>query len=797
MSKAALNSELFVIPRPFGLYRDNRIDRGAIADLVRAMVRSRRGVSRISVCEWILGFVEAKDIAFGKEAVEGVIDLLCDAHDIGSGTIREEPVLFALPERRIAMPSGQIIGLGDHGQMADRERDRLFPSVSGPATSNLIDVFETWDDLPEPSRLPFLAASGNWTAAAAIPPALRRALSLCGSFDPESGSWSIGEENANFLNDWFGTKLPETEKYTEAAAEAGPDAGQFLVSAAPADSRLTVEAGPGAGKTHTACERVARLIEGGLASSKIVLLSFTRIAVAEIRARITDRLSHTANGAGVQVHTFDSFASKLLAAATSRGAGSYEANIRSATQLLRSGDPLVTNIIDPLEHIIIDEAQDLVGLRREFCTALIDLAHPSCGITIFGDFAQAIYGYRSQGSEDDTLLNTVTHRPDFKEVRLEHDHRTRTDALRTLFTSARDVLRSDRKGSRERFFEVRTLIETASSETGISNFQTHPSTTRGLILTRYKANLLEAAEALRVQGRDFRIRLPDRPLRIEPWIGASLGGLDSSTRISRGTFEQLYNALVPKPPRDWQDCWEILVDLDGSDRDDIVVGHVAESLEDPPLELVSDHEGSFGPLLSTIHGIKGHQAERVLLLLTAERRKDNVNWGEEARILYVGATRASHELRTGWVPRANFYTKGKPERHWRPRSEYRELEIGLEGDILGWSDFKRAGHVASAQATIAAIWRAADSAAKADAIPDAEGALLVHTTGGGLPLGQLSPQFAEILRSISQKEPDSDLPRLSGISIVGATTVVVPGRTADPPTLALMPLLGGFAKVPR
>lgn len=39
--------------------------------------------------------------------------------------------------------------------------------------------------------------------------------------------------------------------------------------------------------------------------------------------------------------------------------------------------------------------------------------------------------------------------------------------------------------------------------------------------------------------------------------------------------------------------------------------------------------------------------------------------------------------------------------------------------------------------------------------------------------------------------------RISGFSVVGATTVAVPGRTGNAPSIGLMPLLGGFAQVPR
>lgn len=562
---------------------------------------------------------------------------------------------------------------------------------------------------------------------------------------------------------------------------------------------MAVEAGPGSGKTHVACERVIGLVQAeGLVPSRILLLSFTRIAVAELRARIAARLADAPHAAALQIRTFDSFAARLLSASGHGSSGGFDANVRAATQLLRSGDPLVADAVGQLEHVIIDEAQDLVGDRKALCEALVDLLHTDCGVTVFGDFAQAIYGYQRRDKTGATFLTEIGTRAGFVSDRLEHDHRTKTEALRTMFRTARETLRADTGGSRETYFNVRGQIQAAALEKDITAFSTHPSTTRGLILTRSRRALFTAAEALRAEGRRFRLRLPDRPMKIEPWIGATLGGIRAWERISRQAFCELHEALYPAEPRAAEDCWEALLDLDGSGSDTIVAGHIADALENPPLELLSDHQGSGGPLLSTIHAIKGREDQRVMLLLTRAPYRDKVDWGEEARTLYVGATRASTELRTGWVNQGKFYKSGKPERYWAPHADHRAIEVGLEGDLIDWRDFLQTGQVADPQETISAIWRAAAVEAPAEAVLHAGGRLVLRWVGEGLSLGCLSPRFAELLQLIRQTEPDAPLPeRISGFSIVGATTVVVPGNAGEASTLALVPLLGGFARVPR
>ena len=767
----------------------------AIADLVRRMVHARRGLSRTEVVSWVSQFVDAPDSVEAAARIGGVIDTLCELKDIGYGTMRGEPVLVALPERRIALPDGTIVVLGDHGTSVGTGCERLFPEVAGGATESLVEVLASFDEPVSLSGHRALEPIGRWTGNDPMPAALRRALSLSGAFDPLDQNWSMSEENASFLNEWFSLKTPDPSSQV-----AEPDEGQMRVAHAPAGSRMVVEAGPGSGKTHVACERVISLVQDeGLAPSRILLLSFTRIAVAEIRDRIGRRLHDMPNAAALQIRTFDSFAARLLAASGLYAAGGHDASIRAATRLMRSDNPLVADAIGLLEHVVIDEAQDLVGDRKEMCEALLALLDPSCGITVFGDFAQSIYGYQHRGAEGSTLLAEIAKHADFTCDQLECDHRTRTKGLKEMFRSVRETLKDDPVGSRDGYFRIREQISTAAVENDVTEFAVHPSTTGGLILTRSRRGLFTAAEHMRAVGRSFRLRLPDRPPRVEAWIGALLGGLPSATRMSQNDFRSIFEALSPAPWRKLDECWEIMLDLDASGRKDISVGNIAEGLADPPLELLSDHEGSSGPLLSTIHAIKGREAERVMLLLARAPYGDQVNWAEEARTLYVGATRASTELRTGWINPRKFYTTGEPERFWAARPDHRLMEIGLEGDLVDWAEFVRSSHVVNEANLISSIWRAANEEPRAAAYPDADGRLVLRIGGhDGTAIGFLSDSFVDLMQSLCMAEPESALPEVvAGIPVVGATTVVVPGRPGEAPSLALMPLLGGFASIPR
>jgi DNA helicase II / ATP-dependent DNA helicase PcrA len=79
------------------------------------------------------------------------------------------------------------------------------------------------------------------------------------------------------------------------------------------DGNAYVAAGPGTGKTHLLVGRYLHLLDCGIARERIIVLTFSRRAADELRARIVAALAD--NGlptVGVEVRTFHGFASRLL-----------------------------------------------------------------------------------------------------------------------------------------------------------------------------------------------------------------------------------------------------------------------------------------------------------------------------------------------------------------------------------------------------------------------------------------------------------------------------------------------------
>lgn len=463
---------------------------------------------------------------------------------------------------------------------------------------------------------------------------------------------------------------------------------QGAVISAPADARLIVDAGPGTGKTFVACSRVASLINEGTSASRILLVSFTRTAIREIRNRLESYLSEPSDAASVRIATLDSHAWAIHSGYSSDAklTGSFDANIEATLQKVLK-DELVQDDLRRIRHLVVDEAQDIVGLRAELLLAIIDRLHESCGVTVFADPAQAIYGFTEDQSRPETgavFLAGLKERG-FEAHELLKVHRTSDPRLLELFTQTRRIVLDDESDAQDRDSRVRGDIERLASErlgnTQELDLKGLPEGT--LVLARQRYDVLDISG--KNAGVPHRLRMSGLPHRILPWL-ATLFWDYTGRRITHEAFSQLWAERIDASSNkgaDAQTAWQLLVEAAGDTANLVDLHRLREVLgrSAPPALFTSPEYGDEGPIVGTIHASKGREAESVCLYLPpVAEPEEGDDPDEEIRVLYVGATRARSRLLVG---NSEASQSGKADgRAWkRLKGDKLLIEIGRISDL--------------------------------------------------------------------------------------------------------------------
>jgi UvrD-like helicase family protein len=446
----------------------------------------------------------------------------------------------------------------------------------------------------------------------------------------------------------------------------------------PSTSRLIVDAGPGTGKTHAACARVAAMVNGGIPPTRVCLVSFTRTAVVEMRNRIARALSDPADAASVRIITLDAYAWAVQSGFSleARLTGSFDDNINEAHRLIRD-DPDVRDDVARIEHFIVDEAQDIVGPRAELVLAIIDALDPQSGVSVFADKAQAIYAFSENGSGASgiKLLEALISRG-FKQLRLTQVHRTADPSLLGIFTHLRRDILDGCHSDLEQYVreEIQRLAHEDVGEVSRLNLAELPDD--ALVLMRNRMDVLNASS--RAGLLHHRLRLSGLPLCIRPWVAQMLWDF-SQRRISRDEFERRWIDRHMQAPMECAEAWRRCVEVAGESHliVDLYRLRAVLARSNPPMLFCSPEFGTAGPILGTIHASKGREAPTVYLYLQERAASDET--GEESRVMFVGATRPRERLLVGstGVPHGG-QTNG---RAWRRTASGVQIEIGRPLDL--------------------------------------------------------------------------------------------------------------------
>ncbi len=632
----------------------------------------------------------------------------------------------------------------------------------------------------------------DWPEQLGMPERLLAILTLLSTPEDDSlNRWSFGEASAETFSEWLGIPTPHGMPVPE-------DRAQAEVIEAPIDARLLIAAAPGSGKTWTACSRIAKLIGGGAVPARILVVSFTRAAVAEIRNRIAGFLEHPDDAFAINIQTLDS-----LAWALNSGAGTasdltsadFEAGIRGALKLLEADEDWLLDELERYQHVVIDEAQDLTGDRRSMVLALLKCLRKDCGISVFHDPAQSIYHFvEGEKAGIESGLNAIE--PAFRTVELFRNYRCKSQKLLDLFAEGRRLLDSDEMQPIEIFERIRNEIETAA-EPATSQ---HGRTVGGdaFHLFRWRGQLTSAINQSLRAGQPVRTRLPHHRTLIQPWISAALQSAIGES-ISEKEFLEAYTSLQPFPGRPSQQAWATLRRVSGDERGGVDLVRLAEMMRSsaPVAELaIADIGPRSAPLLSTIHAAKGREAEVVVLSLAGTTRAEEAEKIlEEARVLYVGATRASKELRIGAYPKGMKTLRGVRKRNWRALTATANpaayVEIGLPDDVEAQASDKGAQDLADINFH---LWRRSEKIGRAVlTLRSGRYRISLDQDSGKIPVGWLSAAFTSDLRMIGKELTGKDVSpsiRIEGVFVIGSSSVVSQDASKSP-RFSLAPILAG------
>ena len=633
--------------------------------------------------------------------------------------------------------------------------------------------------------------------------------------------------------------LPETSIPPQAAAAAHgrtPDPEQDRVTEAPVSDRILVVAGPGTGKTDVAARRLAQLIRSSTPPGRILVLSFSRSAVRNLTRRlqamdvgdsmVIEELRH------VSVRTFDSWAFRILRQAghapvdlLRRG---HDENIALLASLLEGpGREALRPFTGERTHIIVDEFQDLPGVRGRMVLALLDLLAPpdaaGAGFTVLGDPAQAIYTFAARSGEDRGAVAVdcweilrSRYSAALGEVTLPRNHRATPEVAR-FGAGLRAIIGRRLSASRKLELVRERIGELPEAPGTLGTDWEAPAAGTTAILTRTNGEAIRVAQRLSGDGDgppalSFSLRTAGRTAPPPAWIAGLLGPARSPS-VTRSQFDRIHAhcrksmdtetvEAIGLPDADT--AWTRLARASGSDPASALFDLAALRRQLDWPDAFPDDQGVPDDVvvITTVHQSKGLEFDNVVLL---DPREDNPDRpqdhpDEEALVGFVAVTRAARTLHrlpanSIWPPPTVRSFPHHRERRCRWWNKWVHLETGLPGDIEPESFVDPAIHgsdeaVSSLQQfLLAGAGRLRGHRVLLLKVPVSENraAYDIHLQEDGQParlLGRAGQQLVTDLLYLLWK-PGYSLPgRIMNLRISGVRTITSPGddatRIADP-----------------
>jgi hypothetical protein len=395
----------------------------------------------------------------------------------------------------------------------------------------------------------------------------------------------------------------------------------------------------------------------------------------------------------------------------------------------------------------------------------------------------------------------------FTTLALREIYRTSSPGLKKIFSELRkEVL--DAQNRRDGLHtETAQKIRELADKSGLkwSQMKVAEFTADDLLLFRTRAEVLMASQFCDLP---HRLRLSGYGATLPSWLALCFFDL-VEPNLSEGAFLDLWSARVENkaaPDYGPAEAWKRLLRVAGRKGGSIDVRRLRRRLSQtrPPDDLTLAEYGLHGPIVGTIHASKGREATNVVLLLPKGGEFQNVDEeAEEARVLFVGATRARGSLIVGdGIAFAGSTLESK--RVYRSSHRSTMVEIGRDGDIsasslVGRSEFS-AAEAASAQAFLAKVADVVTTyTLKAD--PDLDWRYRILAGGDGPCVGSLSRNVTydlwEILNKRNQKNSHKPPGYVNHVGGQGCATVVLAADDNNLETLNEPWASSGFLLAPR
>jgi len=488
------------------------------------------------------------------------------------------------------------------------------------------------------------------------------------------------------------------EKFLERYTVEPEEPNQWLAIKHPFDRNLLVNAGPGSGKTSVLIARLAHLIRfQHIRPEEILVLSFNRAVVFEIRARIRDLFGKLGYGAYVRrvdVATFHSFATRHLGKLVK---DTDDWNKDRTTLLHRFAHRLETDaafrttVAGGVRTFLVDEFQDVNEDIYRIIRLLSSAEGRQCGVMVIGDDDQDILGWNRSGGESsdvyfrrfiedyslapqDILALSVNFRSGPEIVARtqelirkffsrcgDHSQRQKENALRAA------------SGAKPSSFKPGVLnagcfeIALERARSAIAKWQESWSNTVA-ILCRTNHEVARAYHALLPSCPDLvvqnNVSYPISRMRhVGLWI--KLLEKDLAQHGDRPLSEPIFDAVevayrasnIPevRGPRPEDFSPRQLWDLCARESSYPYLSHLIEfvkSLDSQDIVrlLGREEDSSRPPVISTIHKVKGLEFDEVIVLPSSSRfyasteKSLRDRAAEEVRLQYVAMTRAKTRL---------------------------------------------------------------------------------------------------------------------------------------------------------